>query len=113
MLVENIKKYGLLYGAFIIYSASTVCAKYAAQQEIVFKVLLFMALEVACLGVYAVIWQQVLKKFSLVTAMASKGVVVIFNLIWSVILFREFVTIYNMIGAGIIIFGIWMVSTDD
>ena len=74
--------------------------------------LLNKGLEVVCLGVYAIIWQQVLKDFSLVTAMASKGVVVIINLIWSVLLFGETVTLYNIIGAVIIIFGIWMVSSD-
>lgn len=112
MLLKNIKKYGLLYIAFIIYSGSTICAKFASQQDTMFKVLVFMGLEVMCLGIYAIIWQQVLKHFSLITAMASKGVVVIFNLIWSVLLFSEIVTLYNIIGAAIIILGIWVVSTD-
>lgn len=112
MLLKNIKKYGLLYGAFLIYSGTTICAKYAAQQDMLIKVLVFMGLEVICLGIYAIVWQQVLKDFSLVTAMASKGVVVIINLIWSVLLFGETITLYNIIGAVIIIFGIWMVSSD-
>lgn len=76
------------------------------------KILVYMGLEVVCLGIYALIWQQVLKKFSLVTAMASKGIVVIFNLIWSILLFKEVITIYNIIGAVIIIGGIWVVSSD-
>lgn len=111
-MLKNIKKYGLLYVAFIIYSGSTICAKYASQQDVIFKVFLFLGMEVLCLGIYAIIWQQVLKKFSLITAMASKGVVVIFNLMWSVLLFSETVTLYNIIGAAIIIIGIWVVSTD-
>ncbi len=112
MLKDKLKKYALLYGAFLIYSGSTICAKYAATQPTVIKVLIFFGLEFACLGIYAIIWQQVLKKFSLITAMASKGVVVIFNLMWSVLLFSETVTLYNIIGAAIIIIGIWVVSTD-
>ncbi len=113
MSVENIKKYALLYGAFLIYSGSSICAKLAATQPTMIKVLVFFGLEFVCLGVYAIIWQQVLKKFSLVTAMASKGIVVILNLIWSVILFGETISFGNILGAGIIIFGIWMVSSDD
>lgn len=113
MLPEKIKKYVLLYGAFLIYSASTICAKLAATQSVMFRLLVFFGLEFVCLGIYAIIWQQVLKKFTLVTAMASKGIVVIFNLIWSVLLFSEEITICNIVGAGIIIFGIWMVSHDD
>ena len=60
MLLNKIKKYGLLYGAFLIYSGTTICAKYAAQQDMLIKVLVFMGLEVACLGVYAIIWQLLL-----------------------------------------------------
>lgn len=113
MSVQNIKKYILLYGAFLIYSCSSICAKLASSQSTTIKVLVFFGLEFVSLGVYAIIWQQVLKHFSLVTAMASKGIVVIFNLIWSVILFGETVTFGNIIGTAIIIFGIWMVSSDD
>lgn len=109
---NNVKKYVLLYGGFLIYSISSICAKLAAGQEKVIKVVVFLGLEVFCLGIYALIWQQTLKKFSLVTAMASKGVVVIFNLVWSVMLFSETVTIYNLIGAVVIIGGIWVVATD-
>lgn len=112
MVLANLKKYFLLYGAFLIYSASTICAKLASAQTTYIKILVFMGLEVVCLGVYAIIWQQVLKFFSLVTAMASKGIVVIFNMIWSVILFSEVITLYNILGALVIILGIWMVSTD-
>ena len=110
--LKNIKKYFLLYFCFFIYSISTLCAKFASNQEMPIKILVYMGLEVVCLGIYALIWQQVLKKFSLVTAMASKGIVVIFNLIWSILLFKEVITIYNIIGAVIIIGGIWVVSSD-
>lgn len=112
MLLKNIKKYGSLYIAFIIYSGSSICAKYASRQDTMLKILVFMVLEIMCLGIYAIIWQQILRYFSLVTAMASKGIVVIFNLIWSVMLFSETVTLYNLIGASVIILGIWVVSTD-
>lgn len=113
MCFNKLKKYMLLYCAFLIYSSATICAKLAAIQSTTFKLLMFFGLEFVCLGIYAIIWQQVLKKFTLVTAMASKGVVVIFNLLWSVLLFTETITIGNIVGAGIIIFGIWMVSTSD
>lgn len=113
MCFNKLKKYILLYCACFIYSGATICAKLAATQSTTFKLLMFFGLEFVCLGVYAIIWQQVLKRFTLVTGMASKGVVVIFNLIWSVLLFSETITIGNILGAGIIIFGIWMVSISD
>lgn len=111
--LDHLKNYILLYACFLIYSASTICAKLASRQDKPFDVMIFVGLEVCCLGIYAVVWQQVLKRFMLITAMSSKGIVVIFNLIWSVILFQETVTISNMIGAVIIIGGIWMVSADE
>ncbi len=111
--MKKTESYVILYLAFFIYSVSSICAKIASQQSVFFRVMIFLVLEVGCLGLYAVIWQQVLKRFSLITAMASKGVVVIFNLIWSVMLFNEHITIYNCIGAIIIMTGIWIVSGDQ
>lgn len=110
---DDAKRYILLYGGFFIYSISSVCAKFAAGQENAISAMLFIALEVLCLGVYALIWQQALKKFTLVTAMASKGVMVIFNLVWSVILFGEKISLYNVIGAMVVMGGIWVVFSDD
>lgn len=110
---RSLMDYVVLYGAFFIYSASTVCAKFAARQDLMIKVLVFMALELLCLGFYALVWQQVLNRFPLVVAMACKGSVVLINLIWSVLLFGEHINIWNLAGALIIIGGIWLVSADD
>lgn len=110
---DNLRRYLLLYIAFFIYSITTICAKMAALHKVFsMPFLAYIALEILLLGVYAIIWQQALKQFSLVSAMANKGIVVIFGLLWSVLLFKEVITIYNIIGAVIIISGIWMVSAD-
>lgn len=109
-----VQRFALLYFAFFIYSGTTVFSKLAAMQNgITIKFLFFLGMEVVCLGIYAIIWQQVLKKMSLITAMSNKGVVVIFGLLWSVFLFHESISLYNLLGAALIIFGIWMVSADD
>jgi drug/metabolite transporter (DMT)-like permease len=107
---RRLRDYAVLYGAFLVYSASTVCAKFAARQDMMVKVLVFAALELVCLGVYALVWQQVLSRFPLVVAMANKGSVVLINLVWSVLLFGEHINGYNLAGAAIIIAGIWLVS---
>ena len=108
-----IKKYGLLYFAFLIYSFASVFAKIASGQSTLMYTLLFIGIEVVFLGLYAVIWQQVLKRFPLVVAMSNKGIVVILGLIWSVLLFNEQITVNNIFGTLMIIIGIWMVSSDD
>ncbi len=112
MQPNKIKDYGQLYIAFLVYSFVSVFAKIASIQENFFKTLFFMGTEIVLLGVYALIWQQVLKRFSLVVAMSNKGVTVIFSLVWSIIIFKESITLWNVVGAALIILGIWMVSAD-
>lgn len=111
-MMKDIKRFVVLYSAFLIYSLSAVCAKAAAQQGLFVKAFLFLCLEMGCLGIYALIWQQALKRFPLVTAMAHKGVVVVFNLFWSVLIFQEKVTVCNVAGAVVIICGICVVSSE-
>jgi len=105
--------FALLYGAFVIYSFSSLCSKYAALQKFMSpKFILFTCGLVGFLALYALVWQQVLRRFTLVTAMSSKGVVVILSLLWSVLFFSEAVTAMNLVGAALIIVGIWVVSRD-
>ena len=107
------KDYFLLYGDFLIYSLVSVFSKIAAAQESLAWTMLFMFIEFCFLGVYALIWQQALKRFPLTVAMASKGITVILALLWSVALFRESISIMNVVGAALIILGIRVVSSDD
>ncbi|MDE7311760.1 MAG: transporter [Eubacterium sp.] len=111
--MKDKKKYAILFFSFLIYSVSSVCAKLAAKQDVLSGTVLFLMLEMVCLGIYALVWQQILKKFALVTAIAGKGSVVIFNLVWSVWIFKETVTFSNLIGAAIIIVGICVVAADS
>lgn len=111
--MKKIKNYIILYACYLIYSVSAICAKLASSQSKLSAALFFIGLEICCLGLYAACWQQALKRFTLITAMSSKGIVVVFNLAWSVILFQENITVNNFIGALIIIGGIWMVSADE
>ena len=97
----------------MVYSFVSVFAKIASGQDSIKKTLLFMFIELCFLGIYALVWQQVLKKFPLVVALSSKGVTVIFALVWSVLLFHERISIQNILGAAMIVLGIGLVSADD
>lgn len=109
---KKVSDFLLLYLAFFVYSISSVCAKLAALQSDRMRLLFFFAAEIACLGIYALIYQQALKRFSLVVAMSNKGITVILGLLWSVLLFGERVGLLNAVGAAFIVFGIGMVSSD-
>ncbi len=109
----KIGNYILLYGGFVVYSFVSVLAKYASAQSDFVVMAAYLIGEIFLLGVYAVLWQQALKKFPLVVAMSNKGVTVVFSLIWSALLFQEEITIINILGTLMILIGIWMVSTDE
>lgn len=63
--------------------------------------------------VYAVLWQQILKRVTLTTAFISRSSLVIWSLVWSVLFFGESVSVKNLIGAVIIVLGIMVVANDD
>ncbi len=110
---NKVVDYVLLYSDFIIYSLVSVLAKFASMQDNYVYIAIFVAGEILLLGVYALIWQQVLKRFTLITAMSNKGITIILGMVWSVLIFHEGITIWNIIGAIIIIFGMWMVSSSE
>lgn len=110
---HRISDFVILYGGFLIYSVSSVFAKEAGIQETILRTLVFFVLEFLFLGIYAIIWQQTLKRFSLITAMSNKGITVLFSLLWSVLIFKEGITLMNIMGAGLIIAGVVVVSSDD
>lgn len=110
---HKILDFVILYGGFVIYSASSVFAKKAGIQDTPFIALIYFMLEFLFLGIYAMIYQQALKRFSLSTAMSNKGVTVLLSLIWSVLIFKESVTLMNMIGAVLVTAGVVVVSIDD
>ena len=102
-----------LYGCFLIYSLTLVFSKLASQQADIAAACVYFFCEIVILGVYAVLWQQILKKFPLVVAMSHKGITIIFSLIWAILIFHEDITMYNLIGALLIVAGIGLVSWDD
>ena len=103
----DIKSLVLLEIAFFIYSLSSMFSKQAMYNNpTILHIVIFYGLSLFMLGVYAIIWQQVLKKLDLSVAFANKGITIIWGIIWGVILFKEKITIGMIIGALIVILGI-------
>ena len=61
---------------------------------------------IGVMGVYALLWQQIIAKMPISTAYMFKGTSLIFVLMFSVLLFGEAITLNNIIGSVIIILGI-------
>lgn len=111
MLIFNKSKpfqnYLALVGVNFVYACTGIFTKMASRYELLsWPYLLWLAGAVGVMGLYALLWQQVLKRIDLSTAYMFKGTSLIFGLLiaWSIL--GEQITLNNMIGAAIIIIGI-------
>ena len=103
-----------LHLILFLYSLESVCSKMAAKQEMFsFKFFLFYGLVLFFLFFYALAWQRILKYMPLTVAYANKGITIIWGMIWGAILFNETITLKTIIGAVIILIGIYMVVTNN
>ena len=67
---------------------------------------------VGVMGVYAICWQQILKRVELSTAYMFKGTSLIFIMLFALALFGEPISIMNVVGAAIIIIGITLFAKE-
>ena len=68
--------------------------------------------ELAVLAIYALLWQQIIKKFSLSVAYANRSTAALWALTWSALIFREAITIRNIIGIFVIVMGVYLVNSE-
>jgi len=109
----KLKNIILLQFPIIIMSIAGILAKKASAAEL-FSVefIVYYSLEMFTIGIYAVLWQQIIKRFEISVAYANKGTLIIWTFIWAIIFFNESITINNILGAILVIFGILMVFRD-
>ena len=107
---NKLSTYLLLHLAVFVLSISTICAKFAASQEFMsFGFIALYAGVVGALGIYAIVWQQVLKKIPLTNAFVNKSATLVWSLIWGVSFFGEKVSISMIIGILIVFTGVFLV----
>lgn len=111
---KNLKNYLELHILFGFYSVGAIFAKLAGQSVFMSgRFIIFYAMVLANLFIYALVWQQLLKKLPLVAAYANKAITVVWGLLWGIFFLGEKITIWKIMGALIIVFGITMVVKDD
>lgn len=103
-----------LHTAVLLYSATGIFTKFASRQPFLsFCFLAFYGIAIFMMIVYAVLWQQFLKIMPLNTAYANKSVSTVWTIILGAMVFHEKVTRNMVIGAVLIIAGIYLVVTAD
>lgn len=115
---NNIKKHGfskyiLLYFAVAVYSCCSLCNKFASGYPVFsWNFILLYGCSILVLGIYAVLWQFVLKRFELSVAYSAKPLATLLSMVWGVALFHEPISWNMIVGAVIILIGMRVVVTD-
>ena len=103
-----------LQGAVIVYSLSTVAAKLASEHEFLsLKYILFFGLEFVILALYAIIWQQIIKKFQLSVACANKAVTLLWSMLWNFLIFSQGITVFKVIGVIFVVVGVMVMNSEE
>lgn len=68
---------------------------------------------IALLGVYAIGWQQIIKRLPLTTAYANKAVTVVWGIIWGILLFSEEINLFKALGAVVVLAGVVLYAVAD
>ena len=106
--------YLFLHILLLVYATACIFSKKAAGTSFGSgRFFLFYGLNLLLLAVYAVGWQQVLKRIPLTGAYAHKSVTVIWGVVFGVLLFHETLSIRQIAGVVLVIVGIVLYSLSD
>jgi multidrug transporter EmrE-like cation transporter len=110
-VTRRLKPYLLLHALLLLYACASVCAKLAAAHPpLSARFLLLYGISLLLLAVYALAWQQALKRLPLSIAYANKGVVLLWGMLLGGALWGETVTLAKAAALGVVLTGIWLVS---
>ena len=98
----------------LLFSVSSVLMKLAAAHPMLSWPWLGLYFGALCIiGVYALLWQQFLKRVPLTTAYANRAMSMLWSMVFGVLIFGERVTWNMLFGAAVIAFGVYLVVTGD
>lgn len=110
----NWKNILMLQGVFLVFSLATVMQRLAVSQELFsLRFFLLLGAVILILGIYALLWQQVIKRFELSVAYANKAISLLWILLWGYFLFNETITISKAMGVVIVIVGVIVMTSGE
>lgn len=106
---KRIISYVILQIVIVIYSFSSVLGKLAAQHTFFSAPFVVYYIGVIfVLGIYAICWQQIIKKMPLSVAYINRATDIVWGIIWGMLIFNEKITVRQWVGAGIVMLGMIM-----
>ena len=109
----NITSLLLMHVAFLVYCLYPLLGKFATRYELLsLPFIVLYCVVFGILFVYAILWQQVLKKIPLSTAIANKSITIVWGMIFGLLIFQEQVSLKMIIGSALILSGILILSTE-
>ncbi len=103
-----------LHILLMIYSIGGILSKLAAREKFMStKFCAYYIGLIALLGIYAIGWQQVIKRLSLTTAFANKAITVVWGIIWGMTIFHETITPGQLMGAALVACGVMLYARAD
>lgn len=110
----KLKEIVVLQLAVMVYTLSGVAAKNAAMYEpMSWGFLICYGIEIMILGIYAVLWQQLIKRMELSVAYANRSMAILWSMVWASLFFGEIITTKNIIGVVIVLAGTMLINSDD
>lgn len=111
---NSIKQIAMIQIAIFIMSFSGVFSKMASKYPFLsVRFVLFYGASVLILAVYAIVWQQILRRVDLTVAYSNRALSVVWSMIWGILLFQEVISPRMFLGAIIIMIGILVVVTSN
>jgi len=103
-----------LHLLLLLFAFTTVLSKLAAGENFLsLRFCLFFGGEFVLLGIYALGWQQILKRLPLTVAYTNKAVTLVWSMVFGVLLFHEQIRLKQVIGCALAVAGVLLFVKAD
>lgn len=111
---SSTKALAALHILLAVYSISNVFSKLAADAPFMSVAFIgYYGGVLLILAIYAIGWQQIIKRMPLTTAYANKAVTIVWGIVFGMIFFGETVTPLMIVGALVIVAGIVLYAIEE
>ena len=111
---KNTKTILALNILLMFFSLGGIFSKLASKQSFLsLKFILCYGSLLFIMFVYAIGWQQIIKRLPLTMAYANRAITIVWGIIWGLLFFNEKLNVGKIIGAVIVIAGVLLYVTES